>query len=257
MPTWEEDDTAIYAASLLSMFIQSLGGTQTLPVVLPTVETLLANNSEWKQQRAALSMLEQCLFAAPVTFAQHVGIAVETALQLASTSDNLRVQFQAVVLLGVLCEADDDLDGNIRAQYGARILREFACMVHCRCSKIAAVACLSLVSYCRGGGSNSVDGATLVVPYLKELLVAFGDGSAFVGSVAAKIRAIGVVACLAQSAEEALVPYYGDVMPGLLGCTQLQSQSYEMSHLRGAAMEAATIVGQAVSECNRTLPPNL
>jgi len=217
------------------------------------VESLLANN-EWKQQRAALSILEQCLFAAPVTFAQHVPVAVETALQLASTSENVRVQFQAVVLLGALCEADEDLDGNIRAKYGPRILQVLARMVQCPCSKIAAVACLSLVSYCRGGGA--VDGETLVVPYLKELLMALVTGPlswdvAQSGTVAVKIRAIGAVACLAQSAEEAFVPYYGDVMPGLLGCTQLPSQSYEMSRLRGAAMEAATIVGQAVSESNR------
>ena len=236
------------------MFIQSLGGTQALPVVLPMVEALLANN-EWEQQRAALAILEQCLFAAPVTFVQHVPVAVETALHLASTSDNLRVQFQAVVLLGALCEADDEaLDGNIRARYGARILEVFARMVQCRCSKIAAVACLSLVSYCRGGGA--VDGATLVVPYLKDLLMALVTGPlswdvSESGAVAVKIRAIGAVACFAQSAQEAFVPYYGDVMPGLLGCTQLPSQSYDMSRLRGAAMEAATIVGQAVSETNR------
>lgn len=219
------------------------------------VESLLQSN-EWKQQRAALVILEQCLFAAPISFAQYIGVAVETALQLASTSSNLRVQFQAVVLLGALCEADDDLQGNIRAQYGARILQVFAKMVQSPCSKIAAVTCLSLVSYCRAGGASD-DGDSLVVPYLKELLMALVTGPlswdvATPGVVAVKIRAIGAVACLAQSSGEAFVPFYGDVMPGLLGCTQLPSQSFEMSRLRGAAMEAATIVGQAISETNRT-----
>ena len=255
MPTWEEDDAAIYAESLLCTFLQSLGGTQTLPVVLPMVETLLSNKNDWKQQRAALSILEQCLFAAPVTFAQYVPVAVETALKLATTSDNLRVQFQAVVLLGALCEADSALDGDIRGQYGARILQVFAQMVQCKCSKIAAVACLSLVSYCRGGG-DVVNGATLVVPFLKEMLMALVTGPlswdvSESGAVAVKIRAIGAVACLAQSSEDAFCPFYSNVMPGLLGCTQLPSPSYEMSRLRGAAMEAATIVGQAVSESNR------
>lgn len=239
----------------MSTFLQSLGGTQTLPVVLPMVETLLSNKNDWKQQRAALSILEQCLFAAPVTFAQYVPVAVETALELAINSENLRVQFQAVVLLGALCEADSTLDRNIRAQYGARILQVFAQMVQSKCSKIAAVACLSLVSYCRGGG-DAVDGATLVVPFLKELLMALVTGPlswdvSEPGAVAVKIRAIGAVACLAQSSEDAFCPFYSDVMPGLLGCTQFPSPSYEMSRLRGSAMEAATIVGQAVSESNR------
>lgn len=247
MPTWEGDDTATYAEELLGSFLQSLGGKQALPVVLPMVETLLVNK-EWKHQRAALSILEQCLYAAPVTFLSHLPITVQTAVRLAS-SDNMRVQFQAVILLGALCGAD--IRGvDIRTQYGARILQELVTMVQHPCTKISAVACLTLVSYCRGGDIVK-DRASLVVPYLKDLLMALVTGPLSQDNGAVKIRAIGAVACLAEAAGEAFVPFYGDVMPGLLGCTQLPSPSYEMSRLRGAAMEAATIVGQGVSESNR------
>lgn len=246
MPTWEGDDTATYAEELLGSFLQSLGGKQALPVVLPMVEILLGNQ-EWKHERAALSILEQCLYAAPVTFSSHIPITVETALHLAS-SENLRVQFQAVILLGALCGADTR-SVDIRTQYGARILQILVKMVQHACTKIAAVACLTLVSYCRDGAVP--DRGVLVVPYLKDLLMALVTGPLVQDNVAVKIRAIGAVACLAETAGDAFCPFYGDVMPGLLGCIQLPGTSYEMARLRGASMEAATIVGQAVSESNR------
>lgn len=252
MPTWEGDDTATYAEELLGSFLQSLGGKQALPVVLPMVETLLGNQ-EWKHQRAALSILEQCLYTAPVTFLSHLPITVETALHLTS-SDNMRVTFQAVILLGALCGAD--IRGvDIRTQYGARILKELVNMVQHPCTKISAAACLTLVSYCRGGDIK--DRASLVIPYLKHLLMALVAGPLSQDNGAVKIRAIGAVACLAEVAGEAFVPFYGDVMPGLLGCTQFPSPSYEMSRLRGAAVEAATIVGQGVSESNRKYCANV
>ena len=247
MPIWEGDDTAMYAESLLYTFLNCLGGTQTLPVILPMVETLLTNN-DWKHQRAALSILEQCLYAAPVTFSQHVPVALETALHLASTP-SLRVQFQAVVLLGALCQSDDD--AIMRTQHGARILQVLVQTVQSPCSKVASVACLTLVSYCRGG--DNVDGAALVVPYLKDLLMALVAGPLSWDDTAVKVRAIGAVACLAEAAGDAFCPYYNDVMPGLLACAQLPSHSYDMSRLVGSSMEAATVVGQAVSETNRKL----
>jgi hypothetical protein len=158
------------------------------------------------------------------------------------------VQFQAVILLGALCGADIP-SVDIRTLYGARILQVLVKMVQHACTKISAVACLTLVSYCRGG--DVPDRGLLVVPYLKELLMALVAGPLVQENEAVKIRAIGAVACLAEAAGAAFCPFYGDVMPGLLACTRLPGTSYEMSRLRGAAMEAATIVGQAVSESNR------
>lgn len=275
---WEEDDVALHAEALLESLLQNVGGgSQSLPVVLPLVETLLADSNNWKHQRAALSILERCLEAAPVTFSRHVPIAMETALTLLSKKDcNIRVQYQAMNLLGALCEADNNSDGkhtqqeSVRRQYGPRILQAISQSCQSPCTKVASVACLSIVSYCRGGDISSVGRETMVVPYLKDILMALVAGplslevggavagsEVNIGAVTVKVRAIGAVACLAEAAAEAFVPFYGNVMPGLLACAQLQvsttSNTHELSLLRGASIEAATIIGQATSEANRDM----
>eukprot|EP00957_Ditylum_brightwellii_P157050 11952417-Ditylum_brightwellii.AAC.1 len=104
----------MYAESLIESFLHNLGGSNTLPAVLPLVETLLGNASNsdvWQQKRAALSILERCLLAAPVAFTAHIPVAIETALSL-SAHPSPRVQFQSLQLLGALCIADTiDEDG--------------------------------------------------------------------------------------------------------------------------------------------------
>ena len=104
-------------------------------------------------------------------------MAVEAALHLATTSQNPRVQFQAMVLLGALCEADESLGGEIRAANSGRLLQAMAGLVSSKCTKVAAIACLAFVSYCRGGQSSSKQGdESLVVPFLKDILLSLVTG---------------------------------------------------------------------------------
>ena len=290
--SWEDDDSAVYAESLLESFLRNLGGgSSTLPVVLPLVEALM-NSGGWRNERAALSILERCLDAAPVTFAQHVPVAVEAALGLASTSLSVRVQLQALQLLGALCHADNAAqDGtqaaqqpahaapiNVRGPYGGRILQVASGLVSSPCGKVSSHACLALVSYCRGGSGRDNCGAPvpreLLVPYLNDVLLALASGPLAIdvsdpakvdaGGVAVLVRAINAVACLSDAAGEEFAPFYGSVMPGLLGCAQFglqidaaggvraasstggSSAAHDLATLRGSATEAATIVGEAV-----------
>jgi hypothetical protein len=128
------------------------------------------------------------------------------------------------------------------------------------CYKVASAACMALVSYCRGGRDKNpdFDVSTIVVPYLQDILMALVSkplslevtkGNAVdSGALTVQVRAIGAVACLAEASGEAFAPFYGNVMPGLLTCAQIQSNNYDISQLRGAAIEAMTIVGQAIGE---------
>ena len=292
--SWEEDDAAIYAESLLESFLRNLGGgTATLPVVLPLVEALMnsaagaANGSGWRQYRAALSILERCLDAAPVTFAPHVPVAVEAALNLASNNPCERVQLQALQLLGALCNADTVEDDpaysppanatpiQVRAVYGGRILQAASALVASPCAKVSSHACLVLVSFCRGGNGKENCGVSIkkdfLVAYLQDVLMALASGplsldisdpvKVSAGAVTVLVRAISAVACLADTAGEDFAPFYGNIMPGLLGCTQFGLQidtngvraasagsaiGHDFATLRGSAIESATIVGEAV-----------
>ena len=255
---WEGDDNACYAESLFQSFLHSLAGP-ALAVALPLVESLLqnSNSNDWKRQRAGLSMMEACLTSAPVSFTPHAPVAMEAALGLATAAQPLRVQWQALRLLGVLCETDVTLEQTtVRQHYCLRILQCLSQAVQSPCSKVSSLACLAIVSFCRGGaaagkGISNDDSPHPVTQYLSDLLQSLVAGPLSLdvsnrGAVVVKIRAIGAVACLAEASGEAFAPFYASIMPGLLTCSQMQHRgSHEMTQLIGAAIESATIVGQA------------
>ena len=276
---WEEDDVTIYAESLLESFLRSLGGgSHSLPVILPMVENLLSIN-HWQNQRGALSILKLCLNATPLTFSQHIPVAVETAVNL-SCHPCVRVQFQAIELLGALCHADG-IQGDsfltshsieVRKKYGGRILQMLTQLLSSSCTKISSHACLAIVSYCRGGNGKddagiSID-SSLLLPFMSDVLMALASGPlAFDmanegpnhGTVTVLVRAIAAVACLAEAVGEEFAPFYGNIMPGLMSCAQYGldikkvggltgALAQDLVTLRGAAVEAATIVGQAVGD---------
>lgn len=284
--SWEDDHVALHAESLLESFVENLGGASTLPSIFQLVELLLASPS-WKNQRAVLSILERCLAAAPVTFVPHVPATVDAALRLIQSPSG-RVQYQALQLLGALCCAnsvEESQDGQTRQQrqqilvrekYGGAILEAITRLIKSHSSKVASHACLTVVSYCRGG--NGSDNCmmpiekSLIVPYVGNLLDALMSGPLSIdlsnpssiteGSLTVLIHSIGAVACLADAAGEDFVPYYAAIIAGLTSCAlfglQKTSQgitmlpnlknTHEMSLLRGSAIEAASITGQAISD---------
>ncbi len=283
--SWENDQIALHAESVLESFVEALGGALALPSIFQLVDSLLSSQS-WKSHRAVLSILECCLAAAPVSFAPHVRATVETALHL-SHSSSPRVQYQALQLLGSLCcantvETDDsaktDQKTLVRETFSRSILECVSRLTHSPCSKVSSHACLTIVSYCRGG--NGVENCLipinkeLVLPYVGELLEALRSGplsldisrpaSVTQGSLTVLDRAIGAVACLADAVGDDFLPYYG-IMNGLKSCiifgletseegvvsiTAGVKNTHEMTVLRGTAIEAGSIVGQAISGPN-------
>eukprot|EP00985_Skeletonema_marinoi_P027946 scaffold23596_cov208-Skeletonema_marinoi.AAC.4 len=265
--SWEDDHTALYAESLLETFVENLGGASTLQSIFQLVDILLASPS-WQNQRAVLSILERCLAAAPATFVPHVGSTVDVALRLIQSSSK-RVQYQALQLLGALCcantvESDEQPAATqpilVRENYGDKILEAIAHLIQSPCTKVASHACLTVVSYCRGGNGQGdcmipIE-KDLIVPFVGSLLEALklplsvdmSQQGVSEGSLTVLIRAIGATACLADASGEAFLPHYG-IMGGLTATMKAcpNVRTHEMAMLRGAAIEAASIVGQAVA----------
>ena len=278
---WENDDVAIFAEMVLNTFLQNGGGgSQSLPIVLSVVDLLL-KSSEWQNLRAGLIILEACLISSPHAFAAHVPVAVEAALSFCNHAC-VRVQYQAIQLIGSLCEADGIAqEGSkasssqpivgLRKEYGMRMLQSLAQLLSSKCSKIVCHACLGIISFCRGGnGSSSID-ASYILPYLGDLLNAIATGPLTLdvrSNVVVYIRAFASVACLADVAEAEFAPFYDNIIPGLMECVSFGlerdsnggvlvsgSSAHEIVALRGAAIEAVTIVGKSIgSEDGRFNP---
>lgn len=265
--SWEDDHTALYAESLLETFVENLGGASTLQSIFQLVDILLASPS-WQNQRAVLSILERCLAAAPATFVPHVGSTVDVALRLIQSSSR-RVQYQALQLLGALCcantvESEEQPASSqpilVRENYGEKILEAVAHLIQSPCTKVASHACLTVVSYCRGGNGQGdcmipIE-KDLILPFVGSLLEALkvplsvdmSQQGVNEGSLTVLIRAIGATACLADASGETFLQHYG-IMGGLKATMKAcpNVRTHEMAMLRGAAIEAASIVGQAVA----------
>ena len=252
-----DDDEALWAETLVQTFLQHLGAP-ALETLLPLVQQLLQSQQQqqqqqkplksWKYSCAGLALLECCLASMPVRMAPHIPVVVEAALSLAqtaTTNSNLRVQYQAVRLLGALCEVPGN---HLRRTHGIPILQRLAASVSSPCTKVSSMALMALVSYCRGGDGNGNErnAEQEVVPYLSDVLDALIRGplswtGTDSGIVTCRVRAMGATACLAEVVGTAFAPFYSTVMPGIMASAQLPT-----ADVAGAAIEAATIVGKAV-----------
>ena len=233
----EDEDQAMFADSLVESFLQHLGAP-ALTVVLPLVQRLL-ESEDWRHARAGLAVLESGLAATPVSLAPHLPVVVQAACSLAS-SENARVQWQAVRLLGALCEVPT----NIRDS--PVVLERLTVALASPCSKVAAMASMGLVSYCRG--DEDLDASKCLTPFLNDVLGALVRGPLSLtgtdtGSVTVRVRGINATAVLAEAASEDFGQFYSSIMPGLLASAQLP-----VAEIAGAAVEAATIIGQAVGK---------
>lgn len=269
---WENDDVAIFAEMVLNTFLQNGGGgSQSLPIILSVVDLLL-KSTEWQNLRAGLIILEACLISSPHSFAVHVPVAVEAALSFCNQAC-VRVQYQAIQLLGSLCEADgiaQERSGRsssqpivgVRKEHGMRMLQSYAQLLASKCSKIVCHACLGIISFCRGGNVGTSVDSSYILPYLGDLLNAIATGPLTLdvrSNIVVYIRSFASVACLADVVETEFAPFYDNIIPGLMECVSFGlehdsnggvlvsgSSAHEIIALRGAAIEAVTIVGKAI-----------
>jgi len=244
------NDEAAFAETLMESFLQNLAGP-ALTVALPIVRQLLDGNSNWRHKRAGLAILESGLVAAPVALAPHVPEILNSAASLTgvnTTPQHPRVQYQAIRLMGAICETHP----SVCRDNGQTILERTAAALGSPVSKLSSMASQVISSYCRCGADDDVDDdqgrQQSLVQFLPDILKALIHGPLSIndvstGSVTARVRAMNATACLAETSEEDFRPFYAHVMPGLISCIQLPQ-----SEVASAALQSLTIVGQAVGK---------
>ncbi|GKZ00705.1 hypothetical protein MPSEU_001022500 [Mayamaea pseudoterrestris] len=265
----EEDQLVAYASDLLEQLVHVFVDP-AMPFAMQHIETKLAAvmqhqssqgyTSNWRASRGALVALQCCLEAAPVKSSQHFVASMEAALWFSSCNVDERVQYVAIRLVGALCESRRCSRAADFEGMASRILQTLAQAVQSTATKVATMACTAIVAYCRPTNAGlDLDAERLVLPFLSDVLNAIVAGPLSKNAVSAevmdaKVAALAAVACLAEAAEEAFIPIYAHIMPGLWSLINLPasggSNSYEISRLKGAAVETATIIFQAIGEDN-------
>ena len=251
------NDEAAFAETLMESFLQNLAGpalTVAMPLVRQLLEASNPNITNWRHVRAGLAILESGLVAAPVSLAPHVPEILRSAASLAGNDTTTgeqqhpRVQYQALRLLGAICETHP----SVCVEQGQTILERTAVALGSPVSKLSAMASQVISSYCRCGTDDGINDEgemqQYLVQFLPDLLKALVHGplslnDVSTGSVTVRVRAMNAIACLAEASEESFCPYYAGVMPGLMACTQVPHVD-----VASAALQSLTIVGQAVGK---------
>ena len=258
------DDDSTAAAEVLEALLHDLSAKLTFPTVLPLVTQLLSS-ADWRSKRAGLEALGRTASASPVSFSPYLPTTVAAALSCCADG-NVRVQFQALHLLGAVCNrAVAEAPDSVQALHGGAIVAAVSSLVASPEIKVAAAACEVVVSFCRGSSTASVLPPSSIAPFLPPLLSAISSGVLArmgecekEGVCVLAVAGINAVACVADAAQEHFQQHYEAFMPGLLQCMTMNlspstcsplSRSLEengCAMVRGAAMEAAAIVGGAV-----------
>ena len=275
--TEADDEDITYAQILLQDMLHTTCGvgstTTTTPAsclqttVLPAVEQWMnVNKSSYTPNaaKAAAMLVLQCVVEAlPVSFAPYRSVATEAALACCACAaedyQDVRVQHHALVLLALLSEVNENDDTNSNASSSGRILEALVRCSHSPCPRVAATACLAMVSYCRCcfSDDSNQDASHFFLPYVSDILAALTSGplrqiAENSGMVVVQIRAMGALAAVAQVCGPTFAPYYGSVMPSLVACCTQQTGAAAAAacslHQIGAAVEAATVIMQALGD---------
>jgi hypothetical protein len=245
------NDDAAFAETLIESFLQNLAGP-ALGVALPIVRQLLdssaSNAKNWRHTRAGLAILESGVVAAPVALEPHVPEILQSAASLAGGDElqHPRVQYQAIRLMGAICETHP----SVCREHGQTILERTAASLGSQKSKLSSMASQVISSYCQCGGDEDDEEAKqeFLLRFLPDILNALINGplslnDVSTSSVTVRVRAMNATACLAEASEEDFRPFYAHVMPGLLACVQLPQVD-----IASAALRSLTIVGQSVGK---------
>jgi len=258
-----------YAAELLESIVHDLPAKATFPLILPTVQSLVTS-SAWQNQKAGLEVIRTLLSASPVSSNQIVESSVTTAVQAFSTG-HVRVQYQALTLLGAICNRTSEVSASsVQTVHAQSIVQVVKQALTSECIKVSHAACGVIISFCRGSSNDNVISPETVAPLLPQLLSGIAAGVLArmnrceeEGVCVLAVAGINALACVADAAGQAFEPHYAEFVPGLLACMTMNmnaatgntvSRSMEengASSVRGAAMEAVTLVGAAVGgrEC--------
>jgi len=260
---YDGDDMANFAGEVIYTALEAIANRGLAYLYPAGIASLLAPTASWKDQCAGLCLLSivlstcsECGDAERDSSAQGL---FQAALQLYSV-DHPRVKFSVLALIGEMCIADND-SRNIRRSHAGVMLEVIANAFTSSLNKLTCCACLALVSFCRAGNGtedcadDSVNElcAETLTPHTQWILKPLMEGPLRSNNTVLLIRSIGAVACVASAIGKDFISYYPHVMPGLLTCATGEQNDVM---LRGCALEAATIVGQAVGKDCQLFQPD-
>eukprot|EP00559_Dactyliosolen_fragilissimus_P009831 CAMPEP_0184854854 /NCGR_PEP_ID=MMETSP0580-20130426/232_1 /TAXON_ID=1118495 /ORGANISM="Dactyliosolen fragilissimus" /LENGTH=1327 /DNA_ID=CAMNT_0027349207 /DNA_START=50 /DNA_END=4033 /DNA_ORIENTATION=+ len=244
------------------------------------------SNNSWREERGALALLSNCITAVPVAFTQYVNVALQAAIQKCQNTC-VRVSFEAVDLLAKISSSYHDIRQNHAShilEAVSSLISSRCTRVSAHASLAIISFCQGELEEDSLNGNESENQCSLL-PSLNALLNSFINGpisdsfleickgsdshvpDAATGNIAVTTHAVSAVACLATITQSAFEPYYSYIVPKLLVCAGIglnidQSGKINQFHipiadtsiarheivtLRGAAVEAVSIIGQAIN----------
>eukprot|EP01041_Mallomonas_annulata_P004670 gene4670-9261_t len=232
------DDNYIVGEESIERVATGLGGRIIAPLVFSAVEQF-ATSSEWRCRRAAVAALGRLAEGSTETFKAQLPTALNF---LSSALDDVSpmVQFQAITAIGRFAHLYTEALSDMVPQFVPKLtvlLQTQGVCDRVRGHAVSALINLTNPEACSG---------ELLQQHLDALLLAL-YACLQSASLSVQSPCMSLLGCVAQVAGDAFSSYYNSFMPGIKQILNV-AQAPHLVELRGRAMEAVGLIGEAVGE---------
>eukprot|EP00043_Microstomoeca_roanoka_P019154 m.212049 g.212049 ORF g.212049 m.212049 type:complete len:1129 (-) comp16944_c7_seq1:387-3773(-) len=244
-PISNEDENSLCGEDALDRLAQTLGGKLVVPVAFEILPALM-EGSTWKERYAACIALASIGEGCYKVMRESLGGILEKCLPLLG-DQNMRVQYSAINALGQLAvdfapRSPKEYETSFAGLFHAQVIPAFImCMQHAdEHPRVQAHGAFALINLMDNTRPSDLE------PFNRDILECVGHllQSRF---VLVQEAAVGLLATVADSAQEKFVDYYSTFMPYM---KQILQHAGEKEHrmLRGKTLEAATLMGVSVGK---------
>ena len=217
-------------------------GCRTLaPPLLAQVQAF-AGNPDWAHRRAAVAGLCRLAEGSSAQFIKNNYFEQSLAFLNGALSDSSpRVRYEALQTLGRFAVLFPQQLEKLVTQFVptvTAILGDVSACDRVRGHATAALINLTNPEYCE---SEMLTNSGVLEPLLRTLAESLQNTSA-----AVQPFCLDLLGCVAHAAEDAFAPYYSSFMPGIKSIMVSTRGNPELAKLRGKAIRAVGLVGEAV-----------
>ena len=217
-------------------------GCRTLaPPLLAQVQAF-AGNADWTYRRAAVSGLCRLAEGSAAQFVKNKYFEQSLAFLTGALADTSpRVRYQAMETLGRFAALFPQQLEQLVTQFVPAVTAILGDTTACDRVRGHAAAALINLTNPENCESDMLTKSGVLEPLLRALAEALQNSSAAVQPLC-----LDLLGCVAHAAEDAFAPYYSSFMPGIKGIMVSTRGNPELAKLRGKAIQAVGLVGEAV-----------
>jgi len=240
-----EEDMSDPSALSLDRIAKALGGQAILSVLFPMTQVMLGSD-DWKQRRTALFAFAIVAEGCKKLMYSQLPEIVPAILYFCCNDQHVRVRYAAIHCIGQFAQdfgSRIQYEKNFQDLFHAEVFQMVITSlgpINSGCPRIYALTTNMIVNFCDPESCKSSYVLSVLDPILQILFQILHSSPVFVQQ-----STLTAIAILARLCSTKFSSYY-DIFVPLVKNILVQASPKDMSILRGKAIEAISLIGQAV-----------